>query len=479
MPVALDRRGFLRTGVWGAATGLALASPSIARPPARVPAPRRDPRKAMNVIFMVADGMSTGTLTLADEVTRLRQGRSSHWVSLWNQPDVKRASATTNSADSLVTDSSAGASAWSIGKKVNNDVMSITPDGAMPTPILVHARQNGKATGLVTTARVTHATPGAFVANVPNRDLENDIAEQIIARGVDVALGGGSKYFPQKLLDGARDVRVVRSAAELAPAVAEAGGVMRLLGIFDPSHVPWVLDRPATCPSLPEMTRAALTMLKGKPNGFVMQIEGGRVDHAAHGNDAASLIAEQVEFDETIAVVREFTRDRDDTLVIVTSDHGNANPGLTLYGKPAQLGLEVAAGAKHSFDWIFDSLCMGAGMKAGGDPAKVSDLTPLRDLVHQALGVELSDHEFSTLEHAIRKQETHPFLAQAAKYTSVLGAILSNHNAIGFVSPNHTSDMVEVTAWGLGSEPLKPFIDNTDLHAMVVGALDLAPAKAI
>jgi alkaline phosphatase len=436
-------------------------------------------RKATNVIFMVSDGMSTGTLTLAEEVTRLRHCRSSNWVTLWNQPDVKRASAVTSSADSLVTDSSAGASAWGIGTKVNNDAMNITPDGRMPTPILVHARQNGKATGLVSTARVTHATPGAFVANVPNRSMEKEIAEQIIARGVDVALGGGAKHFPQKLLDASKNVRVVRTAAELAPAVVEADGITSLLGLFDPSHVPWALDRPATCPSLPDMMRAALALLKNKTNGFVMQIEGGRVDHAAHGNDAASLIAEQIEFDETIGLVREFTRERDDTLVIITSDHGNANPGLTLYGKPAQAGLELAANAKHSFDWVFDSFCASAGLKPGSSLATVEDLSPLRQLVHEAVGVELSDDEFRILENAIHKHQTHPFLAQARSTTSILGAILSNHNAIGFVSPNHTSDVVEVTAWGPGSETLKPFIDNTDLHALMVAALDLAPAKPI
>ncbi len=469
----LDRRGFLRAGALGLVAGGGLASGALARPPRALVRPQG---RARNVIFMVSDGMSTGTLTLAEQVTRVRHARSTNWVSLWNEPGVRRASATTHCANSLVTDSAAGGSAWGIGTKVPFNSVNIPADGVPRTPILVHAREQGKATGLVTTTRVTHATPASFIANVPDRNMEDEIARQIIARGFDVALGGGAKHFPQSLLQSAKDVRVVTDAQALAGVRSNPG--TPVLGLFAPSHCPHELDRPETAPALQGMTRAALALLKDKSNGFVMQIEGGRVDHGAHANDAGSLLAEQLAFDECIGIVREFAKDRDDTLVIITSDHGNANPGLTLYGKDAARGLELAASAKHSFEWIFRSLGTKLAFDDPDDFSKIGDLEPLLGLVKEATGAELTREQFEVLTSAIHGQARHPFRTQAAKATSVLGALLSNFNAIGFVSPNHTSDVVEVTAWGPGAEFVRPFIDNTDLHEVVVRALDLAPAKA-
>src|SRR5262245_27687049 len=117
----MDRRAFLRTG---AALGAGLAAPRFGRA-----ADHRGQRIARNVIFMVSDGMSTGTLTLADMAARERLRRPSRWVSLWQREGVRRASAFTASADSAVTDSAAGGSAWGCGKHVNNNALNTLPDG--------------------------------------------------------------------------------------------------------------------------------------------------------------------------------------------------------------------------------------------------------------------------------------------------------------------------------------------------------------
>src|SRR5262249_44220547 len=156
---------------------------------------------------------------------------------LWNKPGVRRATATTYSADSWVTDSAAGGSAWGCGIHINNGVINITPQGNQKVPLLVQARQSGKATALVTTTPATHATPASFIANMPNRDMEKAIATQILARNVDVVLGGGAHYFTG--LDQLKETHVVRDRAALLGAPTTGS----LLGLFHNEHVPYFLDR--------------------------------------------------------------------------------------------------------------------------------------------------------------------------------------------------------------------------------------------
>jgi alkaline phosphatase len=233
------------------------------------------------------------------------------------------------------------------------------------------------------------------------------------------------------------------------------------------------LDRAGTVPSLPEMTKAALSRVASHADGFVMQVEGGRVDHAAHSNDAASLVAEQLEFDRAIGEVLSFVQGRDDTLVILTTDHGNANPGLTLYTDMGKQAFDRLTGAKHSFEWIDQQL---AGVAHDGTTL----VSKLAEVVEAATGIGLDEHERVFLSQVYRPHPTQvmPFAA-ANTWTSVLGAMLADHFGVAFTSPNHTSDMVEVTALGPGSERLEPMIDNTDLHGLVVGALALADAKPL
>lgn len=475
--VNAGRRAFL--GWTGASALLAGTSLGVGCAAARLPVHRSgsNAKKAKNVIFMVSDGMSQGTLTLAHMLRRVRDGRDSNWVSLWSKPGVKRALARTHSADSLVTDSSAGGCAWSIGEHINNESVNITPDGRMPTPLLVHAKQNGKATGLVTTTRLTHATPASFIANMPKRSMEDQIGPQILERGIDVALGGGGKYITPELIAKYPALRVARDQTTLL-SLAAASDAAPLLGIFADSHCPYELDRAANSPSLTKMTRAALDVLSRRSEGFVLQIEGGRVDHGAHANDAGSLLFEQMEFDNAIGAVAEFVKDRDDTLVIITTDHANANPGLTLYGRDSYTAFERLSKVRHSFEWLFAKADTNI---AYDDPAHPNDSKTTSELpaaVLEATNVELKPAQVTQLMTAMKGKPTMPFAAMNGA-TSVLGQILANSLGVSFISPNHTADMVEVTAMGPGSENLMPAIDNIDLHAMMVTAMDLAPAKPV
>lgn len=461
----IDRRAFLKVGAMGgvaAAAGCASVAPTGGARTTATPARGRETR---NVIFMVSDGMSTGTLTLADMAIRERTGRASAWWRLWGIEGVRRAMCRTHAADSLVTDSAAAGSAWGIGAKVNNGAINMTPDGRSPTPILVRAREGGRATGLVTTTRVTHATPASFIANVPSRDLEAGIGEQILARGVDVVLGGGERYFPDALLGRRPDVTVVRTAAELAGSEGDAPG--RLLGLFAREHMSYELDRAEHEPHIREMTRAALDRLSARGEGFVLQVEGGRVDHAAHANDACALVADQVAFDEALEVAVRFTMERDDTLLIATTDHANGNPGLTLYEGAGNRGFQRLLGGRRSFDWI------GERVATAGSPDEMMGVLPM--LVYEATGVELSDSDRAWLHRHFVQHERADGFREVSGFGPVLGAVLANALGVAFASPHHTADLVEVTAMGPGAERLAPVIDNTDLHGLMVGALALRP----
>ena len=474
----LGRRDLLRAS---AAIGLATALPARALLAAQLPAPPaaapKSPR-ARNVIFMVADGMSTGTLTLADMMIRrtasgpawANWSAGSAWMSLWGREGVRRATMRTHALDSLVTDSAAGGSAWGCGQHINNGCINVTPDGRQLMPILIHAKQCGKATGVVTTARITHATPASFYASSPRRDYEGMIGAQLLERGIDVALGGGRTYFPKTETSKHPDVQFVNNANELRAAKPDG----RLVGLFASGHVPYVLDRDATRPGLIEMSKVALARLEKNPNGFVLQIEGGRVDHAAHNNDAGSLVREQVEFDQAIAAVLEWMKGRDDTLLIITTDHANANPGLTLYGADGNTGFANLAGAKKSFDWIAAKI---ADIKLPKD--RVAKMVPA---VLEATGHELTPGDQRLLEETMQDHRVMPFI-ETNKWTSVLGAILANRFGVAFISGNHTADYVEVTATGPGSQLIGvgpgSIIDNIELHGVMTAALALADAKPL
>lgn len=457
---ALGRRDLLGLGAAGALAGIARRPTGRRAPAAGVPRAGA----TRNYILLAADGMSTGTLSLGEMMRDVLGTGPSHWSRLWSRPGVRRAMCTTYAADSLVTDSAAAGSAWGCGVHVNNGAINISPDGREFEPILTTAAKLGRGTGLVSTTRMTHATPASFIANVPKRDLEKPIAEQMIDRGVDVLLGGGAKHFDPAALGSVEGLRVVRTRDELALSSAHTG---RLLGLFDEDHVRFTLDRPAGQPGLAEMTRVALDRLSRHPDGFVLQVEGGRIDHGAHDNDAAALVFDQIDFDEAIGVVADWAADRDDTLVVVTTDHGNANPGLCRYGREGVEGLERLARATRTTEWAYSE----AERAGGGVDALVAAL-------NTAMSIELRPEHIGMLRRRIEREEAVDPFDDANALTSVVGSVLSNFFAVAFMSPNHTADLVEVTAFGPGSESMPNLIDNVDLHSAAVFALGASPTPA-
>jgi len=458
-PLALSRRDLLAAGAGLLAAG-SLTAPSRAATAAKTT--RRG--KARNVIFLVTDGMSVGTFTLADMTIHRRTGRRSQWVRLWNQPGVHQGTMSTRAADSLVTDSAAGGSAWGCGERLYNGSICFSKQTGEIEPILIAARNAGKSTGVVSTARVTHATPASFYANVPSRNMEDEIARQLLDREIDLALGGGATYLTEDLLADHPGVTAVRTAAEMR-AAAETPG--RLVGIFTDGHMSYELDRKAHAtgaePHLRDMSMLAIDRLSTNPEGFVLQIEAGRVDHGGHANDFPASLHDQIAFDETIAAVRDWAEGRDDTLVIITTDHGTGGPELTVYKEQSHAGFDTLLQARRTLSWIAERVTDGP-----------LDTAPdrLRTLVARHCGVELSEDELEWALRPLHGERVNGFNA-ANNPVAALGAVMANHWGVGFVSTNHTAEHVNATAFGPGADALPAFLENYELHALMTTALGL------
>lgn len=455
------RRDFLKAGaaagVLAAFAGAAAGTEPMGSRVGSGALGERASRRARNVILLVVDGMDHSSISLMDTIRRRRDGRPSRYADLVVDPESVLGRCMTHARDSIVTDSAAAGSAYGCGEHIDNGAINFV-DGREPTPILVRARDAGMATGLVSTARITHATPASMACNVPSRGLEDAIAQQLLERRFDVLLGGGARHFPENLLASHPEVSVVRDAPGLRSA-----GSGRLLGLFDDDHARYTLDRPESQPSLAEMTRAALGRLAESPRGFVMQVEAGRVDHAGHANDIAGLMHDMLAFDETLDVVAGFADARDDTLVIVTSDHGTGGPQLTLYGDAGARGLDRLGTARRSFEWIEGELDGWRGFLA--NPGKT------REAIEFAAGFDPGEERVAWLVDRIdalysRTGRGDGFDARSSA-TALLGSVLSNGFAVGFTSTNHNADYVEVIARGPGSERLGRIIDNVDIHRLM------------
>lgn len=434
------------------------------------------PSRAKNIIFLVSDGMSHGTLAMADQYRRLVDGRPSNWMGLYDRPGVRRGLMDMASANNLVTDSSAASSSWGCGRRVHNGSVNVHSDGEWFEPILPIARRHGLRTGLVTTATVTHATPAGFAANGERRGAEMDFAVQYLEREIDVILGGGSRLFLPNHREDERDLvadfvkKGYAHSSTREELVALPPEKERVLGLFGGGHVPFEIDRQndpellARVPSLAEMTETALRLLSLGDNGFIVQIEAARVDHAAHNNDLSGLVFDQLAFDDAIEVALRFADEHPDTLVIVTTDHGNANPGLNTGRHRGRDQLGRLRDFKTSLSRL------AADLNSIEDPTS----SIVKELVEAKTGISLSDNHAGMLVDRLQGEVPVHYHRMSGLH-AVVGQILANTLQVGWVGNSHTSDYVELAAIGPGSEGVKAFNRNTELFTLMTGALGIHP----
>ncbi|SEL34344.1 alkaline phosphatase [Parapedobacter koreensis] len=466
----MKRRDFFRNAALTAA-GAAVLSPfeSIARDGRRVAVTHSVAKTAKNIIFMVSDGMSVGTLSMANMLNERRDGKLCNWMSLYHAGVANRGLMDTASANSLVTDSSAASSAWGGGVRVNNGVLNVTPDGSKPTPILRKFKAAGKAVGCVTTVPITHATPAGFCVNSNSRNDQPGIALMYHDLRFDVMMGGGTEFFSADKREDKQDVfgkfaasgfQVAKTREEML-AIDAAAKEAPILGVFHQDGLPYALDREndetlkKATPSLAEMVGTALRHLKKNRQGFVLQVEGGKVDWGAHANDVGALLYDQLAFDEALAVAIAFAEAEGDTLVIVTTDHGNANPGF--FGGNANF--ERMFNFKHTNEWVLQ------GINRDFTAAQV-----IERLEHAQGIVIKADEAMRLLTHYVTDRNEEGLYNPYRLPFAELAQIQQHYTSVGWGSMDHSGDHVEIAAYGPGRELLKPFVRNTDLHNLMLEA---------
>ena len=351
------------------------ATPALARE--KRPAPPAEP-KAKNVILFIGDGMGISTITAARIYEGQKRGETGEENQLSFEKFPNVALVKTYNTNAQVPDSAGTATAMHSGVKTRIGVLGIGPEAekgvckdalAHPLPLLgEEAKRRGLALGIVTTTRITHATPASVYSRSADRDWEadsnipadqqgqgcKDIALQLAEAQFDLALGGGTAMFYGKSGGGRRS----DAAADLpAQWAAKNGGVVvkdaaslvaapmnkPVLGLFNSSHMTFMVDRKADSPepTLTDMTAQAIARLKSDPDGYYLMVEGGRIDHAHHAGQAGYALEEAVEFARAVQWAVDHT-DPAETLILVTADHSHV---LTIAGYPQRgndiLGLVV------------------------------------------------------------------------------------------------------------------------------------------
>ncbi len=395
--------------------------------------------EAKNVIFFLGDGMGPTTVT-ASRIYKYGESGKLTLESLRRTARIK-----TYSNDAQTTDSAPSMSAYMTGVKMNNEVLSMSPDtkafdaagkpftdgsnttclssnGTPVTTMLELAKANGKAVGAVTTTRITHATPAATYSHICNRDGENDIAAQVVpgnprynaklGTGVDVLLGGGYRHFIPSTATGSKRKDDQDLLAQLAAKgytvvnsktafnTVDASKTSKLVGLFNKDHLNYDLDReknPAIDePTLADMTTKAIDILSKNNKGYFLMVEGGRIDHALHDTNAKRALHDTIAFDNAIKAALGKV-DLSNTLIVVTADHdhtmafngyshrGNNILGLTTQYQDKKLAKDVNG-------LPYTTLVFGNGGGERNDTR--SDLTnvdTLDDNYLQQVGVKLGD----------------------------------------------------------------------------------------
>lgn len=432
--------------------------------------------QAKNVILLIGDGMGFSEVALA----RLASVGPGGKLAMDRMPYLS--AMTTHSLDALVTDSSAGGTAIASGVKTNNHLIGVNPDLTPLPSVLEDAAKLGKSTGLVSTSRITDATPAVFAAHpkVPREAVgaawENEVPEAYLQSGVEVLLGGGLRHWIPKSTPGSRrpdekdyvalasqqGYRVVKSRAELL--VADSATTKKLLGLFSPSYMAFEIDRdPAKEPSLAEMTTKALEILGRNPKGFFLMVEGGLIDIAGHYWDAAALVKEVVAFDDAVKVAMEFARRDGQTLIIVTADHATG-------------GLRIAE--------PLDLKTLGKIKASAARMAKrlTADLSNVREVFADLAGVtDLTDSEIRTIRTPHGSHvggRVHKALeAVLGKGAWEIAEILSDRAGVSWYplhiharsekTYGHEGTPVPVYAFGPAAEQVRGLLDNTDIARII------------
>jgi len=410
-----------------------------------------------NVIIMIPDGMSSDVVTL------------SRWYNggkTLNLDSMASGLVRTYSSDAPIADSAPAATAIATGFKSHTGFVGVLPDAnTMPglaplarykkrapiANILEAAQLDGKATGLIATSEIMHATPAAFSAHCPNRKDYDAISMQQVYQDVDVVFGGGTKFFTVAgRSDGNDLLAVIKENYQFVSNKAEMDGVKtgKVWGMFADSALAFDFDRDTQKePSLAEMTQKAIEILSQDEDGFFLMVESSKTDWAAHANDPIGLISDFLAFDQAVGVALAFAKQNGDTVVIAATDHGNS-------------GISIGNGATSN---NYDMLPLPAFI----DPLKKASLTGegLEKVLtaNRSNAVAVMEEYFGindlTAEEIEAIKET-----KDGRMNATVGPMIAKRANIGFTTGGHTGEDVPLYVYASGGvDQLTGTVENTDL----------------
>eukprot|EP01090_Pellita_catalonica_P016465 TRINITY_DN4714_c0_g1_i1.p1 TRINITY_DN4714_c0_g1~~TRINITY_DN4714_c0_g1_i1.p1 ORF type:complete len:446 (+),score=102.29 TRINITY_DN4714_c0_g1_i1:119-1339(+) len=369
----------------------------------------------------------------------------------------------TKAASTVVTDSAAGATAYSCGLKTKNGQIATDPDGRPCPTILEMAIKKGMKTGLVATNAIVDATPACFNSHSLSRDYKDFIAEQQVYSNVDVLLGGGRKYFNSSVRADGRDLIAeaiqkgyahVESAQGLQDWSLQEKSSEKILGLFAEKDMAYEIDRGMDQPALEEMAIIALEHLDAisGDTGFIAMIEGSRIDHGGHNNDPVAHYHDIIAYNRALEAVENFVGDRSDILILSVSDHETGGLGL---------------GTKGQYFWhpeiVLQSRASGEGILAAAKKSK----KPIPQVY-----VELTGYPNLTAQE---EQEIYGFWDDWDR-AGAIGRAFSKQAGVSWTTPGHTGTDVFYFMFGYWRDHMDELhIENNELGLWLREMLELDP----
>ena len=423
-----------------------------------------------NVIILMTDGTGSTHTTIA----RWFKGAP---LSL---DEILVGGVRTYGAESIITDSAPAATAFATGYKTSDKFIGILPDKittpgiapieealkTKPVPsVLEGAKLAGKATGLVATSNIQHASPASYSAHWPDRNNYNEIAEQQVYLDIDVVLSGGEKYLLPKeqggqRVDGENLIAVLKAKGyeivDERDAMTKFTG-KKLWGLFAPDAMAYDIDRQQLAPkepSLAEMTNKAIEILSQNKNGFFLFVEASKVDWASHANDPTGVVSDVLAYDAAVQTALDFAKKDGHTLVLAFADHGNG--GMSIGSKATD-----ATYSKTPVEALLQPL--KKAVLTGEGVEKVlngnQEVITIRQLMSEYYGIDdLTADEIIAIQNA-----------KKGSLNAVIGPMLSKRSIIGWTTTGHSGEDLFFYAYG----PNHPvgLIQNTDIAQISAKAL--------
>jgi len=449
------------------------------------------------VFYFIGDGMGSNQVLSAEMYRAALDGKPLDRVQTIMTTFPYSGNLSTHSASNGITDSSAAGTCLATGTKTNNGMLGLDTDTARLTTIAEELKAQGWGIGIMTTVAIDHATPAAFYAHVPKRNKYYDIGLQLAQSGFDF-FGGAGFHHPQGKKDNkalnlyrnaeAAGYTIIRGYDEAqSPITNHQSQISKLIlvqpcdtGMHHGENLPYAIDRKEGDLTLAQIVSTAIPFLDARHERFFMMVEGGMIDYACHGDDAATSIGEVWDFDEAMRVAYAFYQQHpDETLIVVTADHETG--GLALGNSDYTLHLDVLQHQKCSA-WILSDMFT---QLFNNNPHPSWDA--VKTIYREQLGfwdaVEITADEESKLKElykaaCAKKSKDAKTMYKTINRLGYAGIKLLNSKAhIGWTTNAHSAHMVPVFAIGPGAARFSGWHDNTELVPLLKAAIQENAAK--